>query len=97
MRSEQDESGCLIRDIRGESQLRFARAFHVVLPLRPFLTGTSAAQNGPVIQICSKCGALLLEDADICSFCDAPLVEEASVPQPVTVGEARQEAEPEVR
>jgi uncharacterized RDD family membrane protein YckC len=95
MRSEQDESGCLIRDIRGESQLRAVCAIHVVLPLRPFLTGTSAAQNGPVIQICSKCGALLLEDADVCSFCDAPLVEEASVPQPVTVGDVRQDAEPE--
>jgi uncharacterized RDD family membrane protein YckC len=32
-------------------------------------TGTSAAQNGPVIRICSKCGALLLEDKGNCSFC----------------------------
>jgi uncharacterized RDD family membrane protein YckC len=32
-------------------------------------TGTSAAQNGPVIRICSKCGALLLEDRGNCSFC----------------------------
>jgi len=39
-----------------------------------------------VIQICPKCGALLLEDTDRCSFCDGALVEEASVPQPVTVG-----------
>jgi len=68
----------------------------IVLPLRPFLTGTSAAQNGPVIQICSKCGALLLEEADICSFCDGPLVAEDSiVPQPVAVGASHQETEPE--
>ena len=68
----------------------------IVLPLRPFLTGTSAAQNGPVIQICSKCGALLLEETDICSFCDGPLVAEDSVvPQPVAVGASRQETEPE--
>jgi uncharacterized RDD family membrane protein YckC len=62
------------------------RAFVIVLPLRPFLTGTSAAQNGPVIQICPKCGALLLEDTDRCSFCDGLLVEEDSVPQPVAAG-----------
>ncbi len=37
-----------------------------------FPTGTSAAQNGPVIRICSKCGALLLEDAGKCCFCDVP-------------------------
>ncbi len=36
-----------------------------------FLTGTSAAQNGPVIRICPKCGALLLDDTDSCSFCSA--------------------------
>lgn len=34
---------------------------------------TSAAQNGPVIHICSQCGALLLEDVERCSVCDAPL------------------------
>ena len=68
----------------------------IVLPSRPFLTGTSAAQNGPVIQICSKCGALLLEETDTCSFCDGPLVAEDSVvPQPVAVGASRQETEPE--
>ena len=68
----------------------------IVLPLRPFLTGTSAAQNGPVIQICSKCGALLLEEADVCSFCDGPLVaEDGIVPQPVAVGASHQETEPE--
>jgi uncharacterized RDD family membrane protein YckC len=31
---------------------------------------TSAAQNTPVIRICSKCGALLLDDAESCSFCE---------------------------
>ncbi len=66
----------------------------IVLTLRPFLTGTSAAQNGPVIQICPKCGALLLEDTETCSFCDGPLVSEDSVvPQPVAVGATHQETE----
>lgn len=56
-------------------------------------TGTSAAQNGPVIHICPKCGALLLEDAPKCSFCDAPLAEspfkdseDVSAAEPVPVG-----------
>ena len=35
-------------------------------------TGTSAAQNGPVIRICSKCGALLLDTKQGCSFCSTP-------------------------
>src|SRR5580704_12276222 len=60
-----------------------------------FLTGTSAAQNGPVIQICPKCGALLLEDTDVCSFCDGPLVEQASATPPVMVGAIHHETEPE--
>jgi len=44
-------------------------------------TGTSAAQNGPVIRICPNCGALLLEDARNCTFCELP-VENDSVLQP---------------
>ncbi len=51
-----------------------------------FLTGTSAAQNGPVIRICPKCGALLLDDTDSCSFCSAEASEKnsflGSVPEP---------------
>ncbi len=33
---------------------------------------TSAAQNGPVIQICSQCGALLYGEGEACPFCDTP-------------------------
>src|SRR5271170_1462070 len=47
---------------------------------------SSAAQNGPVIRICSKCGALLLDDTESCSFCDVPAVENGEIPEPVTVG-----------
>jgi uncharacterized RDD family membrane protein YckC len=36
------------------------------------LPGTYAGQNRPVIRICSKCGALLLDDSEDCSFCNAP-------------------------
>lgn len=48
-----------------------------------------------MIQICPKCGALLLEDTDTCSFCDGPLVDQGSVPEPVTVGYAQHEADTE--
>ena len=37
------------------------------------ITGTSAAQKALVINTCSKCGAILFEDATRCSFCNAPL------------------------
>ena len=42
----------------------------------------SAAQNGPVIRICSKCGALLLDDTESCSFCNPPPEECAEVRAP---------------
>ena len=69
------------------------------------VTGTIAAQNGPVIQICKQCGALLLEATDNCSFCDAPLVDSDENLEPVPVGvsapvvtdETAESAEPEWR
>ena len=48
-------------------------------------TGISAAQNGPVIRICSQCGALLLEDTENCSFCDLPLAENGATSEPDAV------------
>jgi uncharacterized RDD family membrane protein YckC len=45
----------------------------------------TAAQNGPVIQICRHCGALLLEDVENCSFCDAPLAESGDNSEPIAV------------
>src|SRR5277367_1906560 len=53
--------------------------------IRPF-HWTSAAQNGPVIRICSKCGALLLDDTGSCSFCDVPAVEDSEILEPVVAG-----------
>ena len=58
-----------------------------------------------MIQICSQCGALLLEATDNCSFCDAPLVETDENLEPVPVGvsapvvtdETADPAEPEWR
>jgi uncharacterized RDD family membrane protein YckC len=56
-----------------------------------FRTGTSAAQKHPVIRICSKCGALLLDDSGKCSFCDIADAEVSrgnDIRQPVGVGAA---------
>jgi uncharacterized RDD family membrane protein YckC len=39
-----------------------------------------------VIRICSKCGALLLDDTESCSFCAVPASERGEIPEPVTVG-----------
>jgi uncharacterized RDD family membrane protein YckC len=76
-----------------------------VLPSLCSITGTIAAQNEPVIQICKGCGALLLEAVDNCSFCDAPLVDGDENLEPVPVGvsapavadETADSAEPEWR
>jgi uncharacterized RDD family membrane protein YckC len=48
-----------------------------------------------VIRICSKCGALLLDDTESCSFCDVPAVENGEIPEPVTVGANSREETPE--
>src|ERR1700756_986978 len=64
--------------------------------MRSFRTGTAAAQNHPVIRICSKCGALLLDDSGKCSFCDisdAQVKNHSDIRQPVGVGAAVFEAE----
>src|ERR1700731_4292494 len=76
--------GYLLRDIapRPPGALRPAP----VLASESSATGTSAAQNGPVIRICSQCGALTLEDVEKCSFCDLPFVEDRAIPEPVAVG-----------
>jgi uncharacterized RDD family membrane protein YckC len=65
-------------------------------------TGTSAAQNGPVIRICPKCGALLLRQNVNCSVCEPASETEdlhKVVPSPVAVGVGESEwvAEPEWR
>jgi uncharacterized RDD family membrane protein YckC len=39
-----------------------------------------------VIRICSKCGALLLDDTESCSFCDIPAVEDNEILEPVVAG-----------
>ncbi|HWG58027.1 MAG TPA: RDD family protein [Candidatus Acidoferrales bacterium] len=53
-----------------------------------------------MIHICSKCGALLLEDAGKCSFCESPLASTSDeTAEPVAVGVVAREslAEPEWR
>ena len=64
--------------------------------------GSSAAQNEPVIRICSKCGALLLDDAENCSFCAVEAAENrrhpaAPEPVPVPAGAPADPPEPEWR
>ena len=61
--------------------------------------GASAAQNGRVIRICSKCGALLLHDSENCSFCNPPSAENGLVrPSAATrLAAAEPEGEPEWR
>jgi len=61
-------------------------------------TGTSAAQNGPVIRICSKCGALLLDKYEKCSVCEIPPEINENMAAPVAVTpEGEPAAEPEWR
>ena len=48
-----------------------------------------------MIRICSKCGALLLDDTESCSFCAVPAVENGEIPEPVTVGANSPDETPE--
>jgi uncharacterized RDD family membrane protein YckC len=55
-----------------------------------------------VIRICSKCGALLLDDTEACSFCSAPVSEKPSILERVAArannsGEAGREPDPDWR
>lgn len=51
-----------------------------------------------MIRICSKCGALLLDDSENCSFCNAPPEERTEVRAPAAVSSVADEAdEPEWR
>src|SRR5271163_2794648 len=78
-------AGCLIRNtdhVRASPRGLLLRTRATIAVFRHWNT---AAQNGPVIQICSHCGALLLEDVENCSFCDAPLAEPGDNSEPVAV------------
>jgi uncharacterized RDD family membrane protein YckC len=90
-------TGCLFGDMALPLAAPLARP--TVLPSTGSATGTSAAQNGPVIRICSKCGALLLEDTEKCSFCKVLLDGDDSNSEPVAVGVSASEdaEEPEWR
>ncbi len=49
--------------------------------------GTSAAQNGPVIRICSKCGALLLDQNETCSICEVSLEDSVAIAHSAAIAE----------
>jgi uncharacterized RDD family membrane protein YckC len=86
IRTERVLEGCLIRN---NSRVRRLANGPIVRPratIAAFRHWNTAAQNGPVIQICSHCGALLLEDVENCSFCDAPLAEAGDNSEPFALG-----------
>lgn len=59
------------------SQLEFrlcaASAFFLLLSPLPAIP-RSAAQNEPVIQVCSQCGAVSNENVEVCPFCESHFV-----------------------
>jgi uncharacterized RDD family membrane protein YckC len=78
-------AGCLIRNTSRVRRLASDSVFRPRATIATFRHWNTAAQNGPVIQICSHCGALLLEDVENCSFCDAPLAEAGDNSEPFAV------------
>ena len=78
-------AGCLIRNTTRVRRLANGPIFPPRATIAAFRHWNTAAQNGPVIQICSHCGALLLEDVENCSFCDAPLAETGDNSEPFAV------------
>ena len=85
IRAERVRAGCLIRNTSGVKLSVLDAVLQSRATIAAFLHWNTAAQNGPVIQICSHCGALLLEDVENCSFCDAPLAEPTDNSEPVAV------------
>jgi uncharacterized RDD family membrane protein YckC len=82
LRMASHDTGCLIKN--NVVRLWLERAQRA--SIRGFDWRTSAAQNGPVIHICSQCGALILEDVERCSFCDNPLVAKDDPAHGVPIG-----------
>jgi uncharacterized RDD family membrane protein YckC len=85
-------AGCFIRntdDVRASPK---GLVFRPRATIAVFRHWNTAAQNGPVIQICSHCGALLLEDVENCSFCDAPLAEPGDRSEPFALGASTPDA-----
>ena len=85
IRARRKLAGCLIRNTRQVRQRGRGAMLGPRANMVAFRHWNTAAQNGPVIQICSHCGALLLEDVENCSFCEAPLAEPADDSEPVAV------------
>jgi uncharacterized RDD family membrane protein YckC len=55
----------------------------------------SAAQNEPVIQVCSQCGAVSNQDVEVCPFCESPF---SAQPAPVAaLAPSSSSGEPEWR
>src|SRR5580700_12312781 len=78
-------AGCLIRNIGRVRRSARGPVCRLRATMATFRHWNTAAQNGPVIQICRQCGALLLEDVENCSFCDAPLAETGDNSEPVGI------------
>jgi uncharacterized RDD family membrane protein YckC len=78
-------AGCLIRNTGQVKCWASGPVFRLRANIAVFRHWNTAAQNGPVIQICRHCGALLLEDVENCSFCDAPLAETGDNSEPVAI------------
>src|SRR5580692_4196656 len=78
-------AGCLIRNIGRVRRSARGPVCRLRATMATFRHWNTAAQNGPVIQICRHCGALLLEDVENCSFCDAPLAETGDNSEPVAI------------
>jgi uncharacterized RDD family membrane protein YckC len=85
IRARRKLAGCLLRNTRQVRQRGRGAELGPRANMVAFRHWNTAAQNGPVIQICSHCGALLLEDVENCSFCEAPLAEPADDSEPVAV------------
>jgi uncharacterized RDD family membrane protein YckC len=84
--------GCLIRNTARDGSSPRGPILRPRATITLFRHWNTAAQNGPVIQICSHCGALLLEDVENCSFCDAPLADSGDNSEPVAARVSAPEA-----
>src|SRR6202522_4850738 len=78
-------ASCLIRNTSRLKRSARGPVCRLRATIAVFRHWNTAAQNGPVIQICRQCGALVLEDVENCSFCEAPLAEPVDDSEPVAV------------
>jgi uncharacterized RDD family membrane protein YckC len=72
----------MVPDSRHTPQLNRARRVPPLLRYAGPILGRPAALNGPLARICSQCGSISPDDAEVCAFCEGSLLSSSESKEP---------------